>query len=83
MRSEIHQGMSLREAIQLAYMIGIEVRWPKATGEVLFVHAAGRARVNSRRHDASKELVGLLRKVAAMNYESLVALANHRKTGRQ
>jgi hypothetical protein len=65
MRSEIHQGVSLREAIQIAHSLGIEVRWPKATGEVLFVHPEGRARVNSRRHDASRELVSLLRRVAA------------------
>ena len=75
--TRIHQGMSLREAIQLAYAMGIDVRWPKATGEVLFVHVAGRARVNNRRHDASKELVSLLRKVATMSYKpgAKVALA--------
>ena len=65
MTCEIHQGMSLREAMQLACEMGIEVQWPKATGEVLFIHAVGRARVNNRRKDASKELVSLLRRVMA------------------
>lgn len=57
------RGMSLRQALAQARNLGCEVYWPRRTGEVVVRHRLleHAVRVNARRHDASRELVGLLR----------------------
>ncbi len=64
----IHKGMSLREAIRIAQALGVEVSIPHGTGEIRFrFHVLKKSvRVNARRPDVSRKLVGYLRLVAAI-----------------
>jgi len=56
---------TLRQACRIARALGVEVRQPRRTGELLFVHpVGGRVRHNARRKDASRALMLLLRKVS-------------------
>lgn len=61
----IAQAISLREARRIARELGVEVSQVDGTGELLFAHPLGRARINARRHDASRAVVTLLRRVEA------------------
>lgn len=62
----IHRGMSLREAIRVSQILGVEVCAPVRTGELRFRHHRLRqsVRVNGRRTDVPRTLVSFLRLIA-------------------
>jgi hypothetical protein len=62
----IHAGMNLREALDDARRMGCEVSRVYRTGELLVTHPSWprRVRVNSRRLDAPRHLIGLLLRLA-------------------
>lgn len=63
----VHAGMSLHDALKIARELGCEVTWPSASGEVRVAHPTWTTHVNanSRKKDASRELVKRLRKLEA------------------
>lgn len=61
----IHSGLSLGDGVRIAPALGVDVRKPTRTGEILFSHPLhGTVRHSARRKDASRALVVLLRRAA-------------------
>lgn len=64
----MQQGISLLNALRHAKALGVLVEHVRKTGELRLTHPLipQRLRCNSRRKDASRQTVGFLRKVAAL-----------------
>lgn len=62
MKNAVSSGMGLRQALRIADRLGYFVRWPRRTGEVVVQRPGDlkRVRINARRKDAPRCLIGLL-----------------------
>lgn len=58
----VDRGMTMREALEAIKSLGLPIRIARRTGEYVIGHPDDRIRTNCRRRDASRALVGLLRR---------------------
>lgn len=64
--AHVHRGIDLRQALELALLLGCLVWKPRRTGEVVVAHRLldRRVRCNGRRKDAPLALVAFLREIS-------------------